>query len=96
MNKQDLKNKVSKLGYLYSIEDVEGGVLIYNKQFKTNTFIPDETIQELGMRSILQLTNQGKNVEHITRVTGYFSKVEHWNKGKQAEFKERYRSKLDI
>jgi ribonucleoside-triphosphate reductase len=48
------------------------------------------------MRSILQLTNQGKNVEHITRVTGYFSKVEHWNKGKQAEFKERYRSKLDI
>ena len=53
MNKQDLKNKVSKLGYLYSIEDVEGGVLIYNKQFKTNTFIPDETIQELDMRSIL-------------------------------------------
>lgn len=34
------------------------------------------------------------NVDHITRVTGYFSKVSGWNKGKKAELRDRYRSTL--
>jgi len=29
------------------------------------------------------------NVEHMTRVTGFFSKVESWNKGKVAELRDR-------
>ncbi len=33
-------------------------------------------------------------VDHITRVTGYFTKVSGWNKGKKAELKDRYRSRL--
>jgi ribonucleoside-triphosphate reductase len=32
------------------------------------------------------------NVEHMTRVTGFFSKVGSWNKGKLAELRDRYRS----
>ncbi len=35
-----------------------------------------------------------ENVDHITRVTGYFTKVSGWNKGKKAELKDRYRSKI--
>ncbi len=34
------------------------------------------------------------NIEHITRVTGFFSKVSSWNKGKLAELKDRHRSEL--
>jgi anaerobic ribonucleoside-triphosphate reductase len=34
----------------------------------------------------------GKNIDHITRVTGYFTKVSGWNKGKKAELRDRYRS----
>jgi len=33
-------------------------------------------------------------VEGITRVTGYFSKVSGWNKGKKAELDDRFRSKV--
>jgi anaerobic ribonucleoside-triphosphate reductase len=33
-------------------------------------------------------------VDHITRVTGYFTKISSWNKGKKAELKDRYRSQL--
>jgi len=33
-------------------------------------------------------------VDHITRVTGYFTKISSWNKGKKAELKDRYRSKV--
>ncbi|MEE8638513.1 MAG: anaerobic ribonucleoside-triphosphate reductase, partial [Candidatus Margulisiibacteriota bacterium] len=35
---------------------------------------------------------QSENVEGITRITGYFSKVSGWNKGKLAELKDRHRS----
>lgn len=34
------------------------------------------------------------DIDHITRVTGYFTKISGWNKGKKAELKDRYRSKL--
>jgi ribonucleoside-triphosphate reductase len=35
---------------------------------------------------------QSPEVQGITRITGYFSKVSGWNKGKIAELRERYRS----
>ncbi|MEO0071916.1 MAG: anaerobic ribonucleoside-triphosphate reductase [candidate division WOR-3 bacterium] len=34
------------------------------------------------------------DVEHITRVTGYFSRVSGWNLGKKAELKDRYKGGL--
>ena len=33
-----------------------------------------------------------ENIEGITRITGYFSRIPGWNKGKIAELRERYRS----
>lgn len=33
----------------------------------------------------------GRDVDHITRVTGYFSRVSGWNKGKQGELVDRKR-----
>lgn len=36
----------------------------------------------------------GNNIDHITRVTGYFTKVSGWNKGKKGELKDRFRSQL--
>ena len=35
---------------------------------------------------------QGLDVDHVTRVTGYFSRVASWNRGKTAELKDRHRS----
>ncbi len=35
---------------------------------------------------------QSGNIEGITRITGYFSRVSGWNKGKTGELKDRYRS----
>jgi len=34
----------------------------------------------------------GRNIEHITRVTGYFSRVSGWNKGKKGELSDRART----
>src|SRR3989339_840650 len=35
---------------------------------------------------------RSENIEGITRITGYFSRISGWNKGKLAELKERYRN----
>ncbi|MDD4179004.1 MAG: anaerobic ribonucleoside-triphosphate reductase [Candidatus Margulisbacteria bacterium] len=35
---------------------------------------------------------QSANIEGITRITGYFSRITGWNKGKTGELKDRYRS----
>ena len=37
-------------------------------------------------------TCNSEKVEGITRITGYFSKISGWNKGKLGELKDRYRS----
>ncbi|MFH1390669.1 MAG: anaerobic ribonucleoside-triphosphate reductase [Candidatus Margulisiibacteriota bacterium] len=44
-----------------------------------------------GLRDKCQYC-QSENIEGITRITGYFSRVSGWNKGKLAELKERYRN----
>jgi len=37
-----------------------------------------------------------ENVEGITRVTGFFSKISSWNKGKLGELKNRYRTTIEF
>ncbi|MEE8638153.1 MAG: anaerobic ribonucleoside-triphosphate reductase [Candidatus Margulisiibacteriota bacterium] len=62
---------------------------------------PDEKIK-IEPRALAGLTPEklekvlvgGRNIEHITRVTGYFSKVSGWNKGKRGELVDRHRVSL--
>ena len=37
---------------------------------------------------------ESENIEGITRITGFFSKISSWNKGKLAELKDRRRTKM--
>jgi hypothetical protein len=37
------------------------------------------------------LPSRGRPIIHISRITGYYQIVEHWNKGKQQEFFDRKR-----
>ena len=73
-------------------QDGVPGLLVENNSFQTKTFFSEETISVKDLAPLLIATHQGRNVEHITRVTGYFSKVSGWNKGKVAELIDRYRT----
>lgn len=70
------------------------GVLVENRFYQTKTFVSDQAITNNDLTRILVATHQGRNIEHITRVTGYFSKVGGWNKGKVAELVDRHRTPL--
>ncbi len=70
------------------------GIIVKDTQFDTLTFFSDKAISGNSIEGLLKQTHHGKNIEQITRVTGFFSKVSGWNKGKKAELKDRYRSGL--
>lgn len=68
------------------------GLEVGNSTHGTRTFFSDEAIAAGELNQLLAATNQGRNIEHITRVTGYFSKVRSWNQGKVAELIDRRRT----
>lgn len=37
-----------------------------------------------------------QNVYGVSRVVGYFTKIDRWNKGKQAEFRDRQKGNYDV
>lgn len=54
--------------------------------------VPKILIEEgITQKHLEKLCHNGRNLEQITRVTGYMSKVSGWNKGKIAELKDRHR-----
>lgn len=97
MKKEEFLEHLDKRPELFewreeTLQDKEG-VLVHNKQFETTTHFTWDAIQRNELPSLLEKTHHGKNLEHITRVTGFFSKVQSWNKGKTAELKDRHRDR---
>jgi hypothetical protein len=58
------------------------------------TRITKDMIATLSPNELMSQINRGLEVEHITRITGYFTKVSQWNKGKRGELKDRFRVEI--
>lgn len=78
----------------YDPEKPSEAIHIRNGRFETVTRATFEAIEENSLAMILNACIRGKDVTQITRVTGYFSRVGNWNKGKTGELKDRYRSTI--
>ncbi|MEA3229513.1 MAG: anaerobic ribonucleoside-triphosphate reductase [archaeon] len=90
----DVKQQLETLDKIKNLEvtaESEDGVFIKNNDFNTRVFVTDAALKKNSVDAILAQTVQGKDVEQITRITGYFSTVGNWNKGKLAELKDRHR-----
>lgn len=57
------------------------------------TRISQHVFDKLTPEGLMDEINRGLEVEHITRITGYFTKISQWNKGKMGELKDRIRVK---
>jgi len=56
--------------------------------------IEPKALSELTAEKLQKILVGGRDVEHITRVTGYFSRVSGWNRGKRGELADRNRVKI--
>ena len=48
-------------------------------------------LEEMDVEDLIREVNRGLEVEGITRITGYFTKLNSWNPGKLGELKDRNR-----
>lgn len=53
--------------------------------------VTPKAFASLTPQKLEHILTGGRNIDHITRVTGYFSRVSGWNKGKRGELVERQR-----
>ena len=63
----------------------------YSKDPENCTRITKKVFEKLSPEGLLKEINRGLDVEQITRITGYFTKISQWNKGKRGELKDRIR-----
>ena len=75
-------------------DDPEPGALVANHRYETVNHIADRVLADLTLAQLESATAQGRNVDHVTRVTGYFSRVSMWNPSKRGELKDRAKVRL--
>ena len=66
----------------------------YANNPRHSTRITNDIVAKLSPKELMSQVNRGLEVEHITRITGYFTKVSQWNKGKRGELKDRMRVEI--
>ncbi|MBU0629367.1 MAG: anaerobic ribonucleoside-triphosphate reductase [Candidatus Margulisbacteria bacterium] len=74
--------------------DDDGAICLRHTQYdgpNDKVRIEPRALAELTPQKLEQVLVGGRNVDQITRITGYFSKVSGWNKGKKGELVDRQR-----
>ncbi len=94
MELQELKDKLAADKGTFEFSEGDDGVYIRNKRYDTKIHASYEAIEKHDWMAIKAQTVGGRDVAHITRVTGYFTIVEGWNKGKIGELRDRNRAAI--
>ena len=87
-----LNENQNEILWSYEEQNGRGFLYLHSKKWEETIKVDMNRLNELSEDEISRMLSAGKNVEQITRVTGFFSKVSGWNKGKRGELEERYRS----
>jgi hypothetical protein len=98
MNIEELDKYLEKRPMVQWMADDEGNFYFrhgeYDKE-EEKTKITFKALSKLSEDELDRILVNGRNVEQITRITGYFSKVGGWNKGKIGELHDRYRAVVE-
>jgi hypothetical protein len=94
MDLQELKDKLSAEGSGYECREADGGLYIVNPRYNTEIHATYDAIAANDWLAIKAQTVAGRDVLHITRVTGYFTIIEGWNQGKIGELRDRNRATI--
>jgi hypothetical protein len=90
MDLQTLKNWLdAQEQWDYQLDDE--GIMIRSDRFETLTHVTFDAVASNTLETIVASCSHGRDVDHITRVTGYFSRTSGWNKGKAGELRDRHR-----
>jgi hypothetical protein len=97
MNIDELEKYLEKNPDVEWANDEEGNIYLRHSVFDgehEKVKIEPKALAGLTSQKLEQILVGGRNVDHITRITGYFSRVSGWNKGKRGELADRDRVKV--
>lgn len=97
MTRDDITDFLEKNSHIEIREDNDA---IYCRNKYLPWYQADETratridkgcVESMTADELMNEINKGLEIEQITRITGYFTKLSSWNKGKLAELRDRER-----
>ena len=81
-------------GYSIDLQSKEGRIAVEDRLTGLVTVLPAEAVEKAEwslLEDILLGKREPEVLYHMTRVVGYYSRVENWNKSKVGELKDRHR-----
>lgn len=80
-------------------ESENPSVMVKHRISGLTTRIPVKAIEEISweeLRAILTGKREPLALQHMTRVVGYYSRIENWNKSKIGELKDRHKGRYEL
>ncbi len=65
------------------------GYYVRNEKWGTCAHFTPQAIMANTFGKLFSNVHQGRDVTHMSRIVGYFSRVDNWNRSKQGELKAR-------
>lgn len=92
MQVNDFINKCVDRGYGWKEGENEGksGYFVGSKELDTVAHFTPDAIDNNDWGMLNKQIIQGKDVYHVTRVVGYYSRIQNWNKSKVGELQDRH------
>ena len=87
------------VGVDHSCKDHQAGVIVKHTKTGLMTRIPTAAVEAADwdiLEEVLVGKREPQVLQHMTRVVGYFSRVENWNKSKVGELKDRQKGSYAI
>ncbi len=72
------------------------GYFVRSERLGTKAHFTSEAIENNDWPKLKRGVVQGKDLSHITRVVGYYSKIENWNRSKVGELKDRHKGEYTV
>ena len=87
------------IGVDNACENKKPGIIVKHTKSGLMTRIPVEAIEAADwsiLEDVLTGEREPQVLQHMTRVVGYFSRVENWNKSKVGELKDRQKGNYAV
>ena len=98
MKIEDFINRCVDEGFSWKKAQHEGtdGYMIGCQRLDTTAHYIPQAIEDNNWQTLRSQVVQGKDVHQVSRIVGYFSRIQNWNKSKLSELKDRHKGDYKI
>lgn len=72
------------------------GIFVRDSYRNTYAHFSEDAIEKNNWETLKTQIYQGKDIYHVSRIVGYFSRIENWNKSKLGELKDRQKGNYSL